>query len=68
MMESNAKSRVLLRRSEVEAKTGLKRSAIYNRMSEGTFPRQVRLSSRAVRWAFDEIEAWVAEHMAERTA
>jgi hypothetical protein len=32
----------LLKREEVSDKTGLQKSAIYNRMAEGTFPKPVR--------------------------
>ena len=36
----------LLRRSEVERITGLKRSQLYNLIKQGQFPRQVRLGVR----------------------
>ena len=49
---------VFLRRDEVERTTGLPRSTIYARMAEGSFPRPVRLSLRAVAWRATEIEAW----------
>lgn len=41
--------------------TGLKKSAIYKRMSEGSFPRPVSLGGRAVAWKSDDIERWVNE-------
>jgi len=50
----------LLRRPEVERQVGLKRSAIYQRMAEGTFPRPVRIGRSAVAWRASEIEKWKA--------
>lgn len=49
----------LLRASAVEELTGLKRSALYARIAAGTFPRQVILSSRCVRWRAGEVLAWL---------
>jgi len=59
----------LLRRGEVEARTGLSRSSIYSMMGEGHFPRPVRLSpdTGGVRWVDREIEAWIAQRIAART-
>ena len=41
--------------------TGLKRSAIYKKMTERNFPRPVRLGGRAVAWRSDDIEKWINE-------
>src|SRR3546814_5254696 len=40
----------ILRRAEVEAKTGFKRAHIYSLMKEGKFPKALRLGVRAVGW------------------
>jgi prophage regulatory protein len=40
----------ILRRPEVQRRTGLSRSTIYGLMAEGLFPRPVRLGKRAVGW------------------
>lgn len=37
----------ILRRAEVEAKTGFKRAHIYSLMKEGKFPKALRLGVRA---------------------
>lgn len=58
--------RRILRRAEVEAKTGFKRAHIYNLMSEGKFPKSVRLGIRAVGWDSTEIEQWIADRLKER--
>lgn len=51
----------LLRRPEVENLTGLKRSALYDWMSRGQFPRPVALGSRLVAWRESDIQKWLAE-------
>lgn len=51
---------VILRRRQVEARTGLSRSGIYARIKEGTFPAPVALGPRAVGWVDQEISAWIA--------
>lgn len=50
----------LLRRADVELLTGLSRSSIYRLISEGSFPRPVKVGERAVRWPASAIEAWRA--------
>ncbi len=50
----------ILRRKQVEARTGLSRSTIYARMAEGSFPRPIELGGgRAVGWIESEINEWV---------
>lgn len=49
----------MLRRPEVESRTGLSRSSLYAMMSRGTFPRPKRIGLRAVAWSEDEIENWL---------
>ena len=56
----------ILRLPNVKAITGLSRSTIYLRMSEGSFPRQVNLGSRAVGWLASEIDHWIEEKLASR--
>lgn len=50
----------LLRLPDVEARTGLKKSAIYAGMRAGTFPACIKLGSRAAAWPESEIAAWIA--------
>ena len=50
----------ILRRKQVESRTGLSRSTIYARIAEGSFPRPIDLGGgRAVGWVEAEIEAWL---------
>ena len=46
-----------LRLPEVEARTGKSRSSIYQGVADGTFPKQIKLGTRAVGWIEEEIEA-----------
>jgi prophage regulatory protein len=54
----------ILRLPAVKASTGLSRSTIYLRVSQGTFPRPVSLGGRAVGWVEEEIQSWLAERIA----
>lgn len=54
----------ILRLPAVKARTGLSRSTIYLRVSEGTFPTPVSLGGRAVGWVEDEIQTWLAGRIA----
>ncbi|QBH01343.1 AlpA family transcriptional regulator [Xanthomonas oryzae] len=54
-------SRRILRRSEVEVRTGFKRAHIYSLMKDKKFPQRVRLGVRAVGWYEEEIDQWLAE-------
>lgn len=57
---------VILRRSQVEARTGLGRSTIYDKLNrkspryDKTFPVQISLGADAVGWIESEIEHWLA--------
>jgi prophage regulatory protein len=50
----------ILRLPEVMKRVGLKHSAIYDYMSQGSFPKQIRLGGNAVGWLEHEIEEWIA--------
>lgn len=43
----------------VRRRTGLGRSTIYRLMSNGSFPRAVQLTPRAVGWPKAAIDAWL---------
>jgi prophage regulatory protein len=46
-----------LKLPEVRTRTGKSRSAIYQGVKDGTFPKPVKLGRRAVGWIEAEIEA-----------
>ena len=57
----------ILRRKQVENRTGLSRSTIYLRIKAGTFPKPIKLGgARAVGWLENEISNWLAEQVATR--
>lgn len=49
----------LLRRPEVESRTGLSRSTIYDWMKRGDFPQPVKLGVRLVAWRESDVVAWL---------
>lgn len=51
----------LLRFPEVRRRTSLGSSTVYRRMGEGTFPKCVKMSIRAVAWYESDINNWVAD-------
>ena len=63
-----AKEIRILRRKQVEARTGLSRSSIYARLRQNpkrpgdydpTFPSPVSVGAKAVGWIEAEIDAWL---------
>ena len=55
-----------LRLSEVLQITGMGKNFIYDRINDGTFPRQIQLGSRTVVWNEQEVTKWMEEQMASR--
>ena len=53
----------ILRLPDVKARTGLSRSSIYLKVSEGTFPTPIDLGIRCVGWIESEIDAWIAKRI-----
>ena len=49
----------LLRLPQVIERVGLKRTAIYQRMREGRFPRSRSLGTRCTVWVESEVDQWV---------
>lgn len=56
----------LIRRKEVQARTGLARSTIYQHIKAGTFPKPVQLVGRTVGWVESEVSDWIVQRI--RTA
>ena len=56
----------IIRRPEVERRTGKSRSSIYEKMAKGKFPKPVHLGPRAVGWVEQEIDQHIAAKIAER--
>ncbi|MGV8887084.1 MAG: helix-turn-helix transcriptional regulator [Pseudomonas sp.] len=56
----------LLRRRDVEQKTGKSRAAIYADIRAGTFPKPVPIGLNSVAWLEAEIDQWIANRLEER--
>lgn len=59
--------RTILRMPAVKSESGLSRSTLYLRISQGLWTRPVSLGPRAVGWPSDEVEALNAARIAGRT-
>lgn len=54
----------ILRLPEVKIRTGLSRSTIYLRISQGNFPKTISLGGcRAVGWIESEINEWLEKQI-----
>jgi prophage regulatory protein len=59
------KSDRILRLPEVIKRVGLKRSSIYNRMKDGTFPKSSSLGGNSVGWLESDITAWMQKQFSK---
>ena len=59
---------IILRRKQVESRTGLSRSTIYSKLRlnpkrpgdyDPTFPKPISLGAKSVGWIASEVEAWL---------
>ena len=50
----------ILRRPQVEHRTGLSRSTLYQYIQDGHFPQPLQLGPRAVGWLESEVSEWIA--------
>ena len=46
--------------------TGLSRSAVYQAISEGRFPKQINLGARSIAFLESEVQEWMEECIANR--
>ena len=53
----------ILRRKQVQARTGLSRSTIYLYIKAEQFPKPVALGPRAVGWIEAEVVEWIANRL-----
>lgn len=51
----------ILRLPDVINITGLSRSSIYQKISDGDFPKQINISTKSVGWIESEIQKWIAD-------
>ena len=50
----------ILRMPEVCQYTGIRRSSVYRKLAEGSFPPPIRLGARSVGWRLADIDVWLA--------
>jgi prophage regulatory protein len=53
----------ILRRKQVEARIGLSRSTIYERIKAGTFPAPISLGAKSVGWIESEVDDWLSSQV-----
>ena len=58
----------VLRRSEVQLRTGLPCSSLYALMAQGAFPQPIQLSVNRVGWLEHEINDWIAQCAQSRSS
>jgi len=46
--------------------TGMGKTFIYDRMRDGTFPKQIQLGGKSVVWSEQEVIKWMEDQMASR--
>lgn len=63
MAEQLQQALAILRRKQVEARTGLKRSTIYAKIASGEFPAQIRLGARSVGWIESDVRLWLEKRI-----
>lgn len=69
MTEKSTNPLTILRRKQVEARTGLSRSTIYSRLTpnpkrpgdfDPTFPKPIQLGAKSIGWVESEVEDWLS--------
>ncbi len=63
MTQTIQRELAILRRKQVQIRTGLSRSTIYQYIKDGVFPKPVALGPRAVGWLESEVNEWIAERV-----
>ena len=58
----------ILRLRTVMARTGLTRPTLYRKIAEGTFPRQIRISTNGIGWRESAVDAWLRNPMTYRAS
>lgn len=53
------KSEVIIKCKQVQERTAISRSGIYQKMADGEFPKSISLGPRAVGWLESSIDQWI---------
>ena len=63
MQQKNHREPAILRRPQVQQRTGLSRSTLYQYIKDGEFPKSIALGPRSVGWLESDISDWIAERV-----
>lgn len=58
----------ILRIKAVMERTGLTRPTLYRKVAEGTFPRQIHISTNCIGWRESDVNEWLRNPMGYRVA
>lgn len=53
----------IIRLKTVLQRTGLSRSTMYRKVQNGTFPKNIQISTRCTGWSESAVEAWMRNPM-----
>lgn len=56
---------VLLRLPEVQQRTGLSRTGVYEQIKKGTFPPRIKIGTRAIAFSEKAVESWINDKIEE---
>lgn len=54
----------ILRRPQVQARTGLPKSTLFQKVAAGQFPKPIKLGARATGWLVEDVDRWITERVA----
>ena len=64
MMQQNShREPAILRRPQVQQRTGLLRRTLYQNIKDGEFPQSIALGPRLVGWFQSDVTDWIAERV-----
>jgi len=60
-LDGYMKNNILIKLPAVKELTTFSSSTIYRLISEGEFPKQIKLSERSSAWSLEEVYSWIEE-------
>jgi len=58
--------RSIKRLKQVIEQTGLSKSVIYEKIADGTFPKQIKLTARSIGFVESEVDEWIEQRIVNR--
>lgn len=58
-------SKSFIRLPEAMTRTGYSRSGLYKLISQGRFPKPVKIGTRAIAFIESEVDEWISQRIAE---